>query len=353
MMTAALSSPPASAPKEELADWLELRALMDSDRSSSLQDLVREIRRNGSIDALENSPDWGSSDSERVAQDAFGEVESRMHACGKSKYPFAVSNHSIVLRENYERSPYIFQLLLTKFGLVSASGLPSPEKTFEEIAAVAAQRYFGPDGEVAGFAFGFPRRYDAKNFAQALDHLCGKLGEGGGAKIPTADAAGIAKAKKIAEQKDGKVDIVAWRPFPDRRVGKLIGFGQCACGATDWRNKLSELQPGNFEKLWLREGFSFIPLRMFFVPRRVEEHDWKDIAIQAGILFDRCRITHHCGSLKDDLASECAAWTKTIIASRLLAKGSATKKARPKAGAAKRTPSSKSASAPKKRGSRG
>lgn len=317
MKTSALSSPPASAPKEELADWLELRALTDSDLSSSLQDLVREIRRNGSMDAFENSSDKGSADTERVAEDAFGELENRLRACGTAAYPFDVSRHSIVLRKDYDRSPYIFQLLLTKFGLVSAKGLPSPEKTFEEIATVAARRYFGPDGEVLGFAFGFPRRYEAKNFQQALDHLCGQLGEGGGAKIPTEDPAGLALAKRLADQKDGKVDIVAWRPFPDRRVGKLIGFGQCATGATDWRGKLSELQPQTFEKLWLREGLSCIPVRMFFVPRRVEEHDWRDVSVQAGILFDRCRITHHCGALNDELAAECAAWSKEIISSRL------------------------------------
>ena len=317
MKSSALSAPVASATKEELADWLELRALTDGDLSSSLQDLMREVRRNGSLDAFENAVDRGSSDSERVAEDAFAELEGRRTACGEAFYPFTVEKHAIVARAGYERSPYIFQLLLTRFGLVAPGGLPSPEKTFEEISAVAARRYMGPDDDVAGFAFGFPRRHEAKSFQKALDDLSRQLGEGGGCKVPTADAAGIALAKKIAEQKDGKLDIVAWRPFPDRRGGKLIGFGQCATGATDWRAKVSELQPFNFLQMWLREMFSVMPIRMFFVPRRVEEHDWHHVAIQAGILFDRCRITHHCGALSKALGDECAAWTTGIIKSRL------------------------------------
>lgn len=328
MKTSALSSPPASASKEELADWLELRALTDGDLSSSLQDLIGELRRNGSMDAFEYSRDWGSSDSERVAEQAFGELEGRLSACGDSSYPFKVDKHAIVLKKGYEQTSYIFQLLLTKFGLVSPAGIPSPEKTFEEIAAIAARRYLGPDGQVLGFAFGFPRRHQAKSFQEALDDLCSRIGEGGGAKIPTKDPAGLALAKRIADQKDGKVDIVAWRPFPDLRPGKLIGFGQCATGATDWRSKLSELQPQTFEKLWLREGFSISPVRMFFVPRRVEEHEWRHISVQAGILFDRCRIAHHCGPLAKELAAECAEWTKGIISSRLT--GAMTARARTK-----------------------
>jgi hypothetical protein len=322
MKPGALPLPAASDSKEELADWLELRALSDGDQSSSLQDLIREFRRNGSLDALENAPDRGSADSERLAESAFSEVEDRMQACGPQAYPFVVKDRTIDLKDGYERYPYIFQLLLTAFGLAPVKGSASPEKTFEEMAAIAARRYLGPDGESLGFAFGFPRRYEAKNFHDALTDLCRKIGEGSGAGIPSeklTDATSVMRRRRFSEQKDGKLDIVAWRPFPDRRSGKLIGFGQCATGKTDWRAKMSELQPDVFEKLWLAEPFSCSPIRMFFVPRRIEEGDWRDVAAQAGIVFDRCRIAHHCGALEKDasVADECSKWTSAIVKARL------------------------------------
>lgn len=341
MSLSSLLAPVASDSKEDLADWLELRSLTDGDLSSSLQDLVRELRRNGSADAFEDPSDRGSADSQRIAEDALGELDSRRTACGEEYYPYTVKGHSIALKSGYERSAYVFQLLLSRFGLVHEARLPSPEKTFEELAACAARRYLGHDDSMAGYAFGFPRRHEAKSFQKALDDLCGRIGEGGGAKVPTADAAGIALAKKMAEQKDGKVDVIAWRPFPDRRAGKLIGFGQCATGNTGWRQKLSELQPRVFMDLWLRESFSCTPVRMFFVPRRVEESEWRFVSVQAGVLFDRCRIALHCGPLSAELASECAAWTNRIVASKLKSgrdsrqRGRATGRTRSKATATK------------------
>lgn len=310
------AAPSATSTKEEHADWLELRSILDGDQSTSLQDLIRELRRGGTVPEADDGNDWGSESSERIAQDAFSELEARALACGEDRYPFAISNHSIKLSPNFRQSPYTFQLLLTTYGMVKF-GKVTPEKIFEDLAAFAAQRYFGPDGQARSLAFGFPRRYEPKNFAQALDDLCIKLGEGGGAVSPDNSVAGIAKKKRLAAQKDGKLDIVAWRPFPDGRVGKLIGFGQCAAGDTDWRTKFSEVQPDAFRELWLRTCLVVKPIRMFFVPRRVEQDIWEEVGIQAGLLFDRCRITHHLVGLPSDIRTECEAWTSHVISAHL------------------------------------
>ena len=313
MASGLLAAPSASSSKEEHADWLELRSILDGDLSSSIQDLVRELRRGGAVPEVESSTaDWGSESSERIAQDAFAELEGRAKACGEERYPFDIARHSITLRPDFRRSPYTFQLLLSRYGLVK-HGETSPEKLFEELSAHAARRYFGTDGTALGFAFGFPRRYEAKNFVDALNHLCGQLGEGGGAILPEKGPAGIAKLKRLSEQKDGKLDIVVWRPFPDGRPGKLIGFGQCATGITDWQTKFAELQPSVFRELWLRTGLAVGPVRMFFVPRRVEEDRWHDVAVAAGLLFDRCRISHHVTELSPDLSAACEAWTTHVI----------------------------------------
>lgn len=294
------------------ADWVELYCLLSSPAGSmSLQDVVGALRQGGTIER-----DRGSEASENVAQTIFSELDSRQRACGDDRYPFKLDPHGIERKADYAASPYAFQLLLSHFGIVTPPGTRSPDKLFEEIAAHAAGQYFGGAGVSSSFAFGFPRNYPAKDFQSALNDLCSRLGEGDGPSLPEGTDERRKRIEKLLEQKDGKLDIVAWRAFPDRRAGKLIGFGQCACGKTDWRTKFAELQPEVFFKLWLRKAFAVNPIRMFFVPRRIEQDDWADVAAQAGVLFDRCRIAHHAQGLSAEIAGACEAWSNSMLAGR-------------------------------------
>ena len=309
--------PTASDSRVDQADWVELCCLLSSASGSmSLQDVVGALRHGGSVER-----DQGSESSENIAQSVFSELDNRQRACGEDKYPFKLDAHGIEIKQEYVTSPYVFQLLLTHFGIVKPPGSGSPERLFEEMAAHAAGQYFGGAAS-SSIAFGFPRNYHAKNFHTALDDLCVRLGEGEGAALPETAPERQKRIAKLLEQKDGKLDIVAWRAFPDRRAGKLIGFGQCACGKTDWRTKFAELQPEAFFKLWLRRPFAVNPVRMFFVPRRIEQDDWTDVAAQAGLLFDRCRIAHHAQGLSADLVAACETWNTSMLNSR----GSATKR---------------------------
>src|SRR5437763_1497985 len=96
-----LSIPAASDPTETLADWLEIEALKAANKQFSLEALVRVIRRTGSTDAVaETTGDRGSETSQRVAEDAFGEIENRVQACGPDRYPFAVEPGLLRLRED-------------------------------------------------------------------------------------------------------------------------------------------------------------------------------------------------------------------------------------------------------------
>jgi len=95
-------------------------------------------------------------------------------------------------------------------------------------------------------------------------------------------------------------------------VGKLIGFGQCATGH-NWRTKLSELQTPAFWKKWITEPAAVDPVRMFFVPFRVEAIKWDDASIDGGILFDRCRIASLAANLDDALRRSCRRWTRHVL----------------------------------------
>ena len=71
-----------------------------------------------------------------------------------------------------------------------------------------------------------------------------------------------------------------------------------------------------FAKVWFRAAPAVDPLRMFFVPWRVERDDWLHVCIRGGILFERCRIAHIAGapaSLEPELREACAEWSSSVI----------------------------------------
>jgi hypothetical protein len=316
-----IRSPCLSDAREQHADWLELCALKDSDRNASLSDLVRELGVSGSFDALPVLDDGeedgsvtesvfdeparaeGEKQYEAVADDAFLEVSERLVACGgNGTYPFEVGENYLTLRDETEQSIYVFLLLLSTFGHDAGPAPGDGAKLFEEVSAQAAETYLGGNDIARSKVFGFPRRIQPKDFGSALDDLCRAMGEGVGHKgRPTSK-----------DQKDAKLDVVAWRGFPDGRCGKLIAFGQCATG-THWRDKLTELQPHDWCRFWMRDTPATLPIRLFFVPHRIEEKTWFQTCVHGGVLFERCRIAHLAKSSPAELVTRLTAWSRFVL----------------------------------------
>jgi hypothetical protein len=158
---------------------------------------------------------------------------------------------------------------------------------FEDLAVVAARNFIGKDAEAVRFAS--PRGELPRSFTPALAQVCTMMAEG------------ATRTRASRSSKDAKLDVVAWRHFPDRQPGKLLLFGQCAAG-DGWEDKLHELQPHDFCGAWLSEQPSSKPVKAFFIPHRVEKLGWEDAARHGGIFFDRCRLSFwvHTGTLPAD-----------------------------------------------------
>ena len=309
---AALIAPSASDGPETHADWLELRTLQAADRNSSIQDLVQVIRRTGTIETIapddeaEDPQDRGSEKIQMVAEDAFVEIEDRYEACGgkRGTYPFQLHPQYIALRADPKKSIYLFLLLLSRFGKdVGPSGLDGA-RLFEQVCVHAAATYFGgSERGVESYHFGAPRRITPRGFVDALNKMCERLGEGQGCR---------SDRLTLRDQKDAKLDLTVWRPFLDHRPGKLIGFGQCATG-NDWTDKLTHLQPETFCSMWMLDNPAVTPVRLFFVPFRIEQRRWMDVARQGGIVFDRCRIANHADGIRSELRRELRKWTIQVL----------------------------------------
>jgi hypothetical protein len=255
------------------ADWLEIYALEDKDRSSSIGDLERVLNQN-SLDKRK---------CETYCAAVGTELGSRFKGAADG-YPFTFSGSLLKQKDDLAKhTPYIFCLFLSYFdGAKKPHKGIYPDRIFEHVSRIAAQSYL--NGQAV--RFGWPR--DASElpvqFTKAVEIICGHLGEVN------------YNGKKAARAKDDELDVVVWKHFPDRRSGKIILWGQCAAG-WDWESKLS-FNPNVFRKRWVQPDFSNPLLKSIFIPHVVDPNRWDYFAAEAEILFDRCRIAScsygHC-----------------------------------------------------------
>ncbi|MDO8546908.1 MAG: hypothetical protein Q7R68_06065 [Nitrospirales bacterium] len=247
-----------------LADWLELLALNADDGNSSHGDLERGLNR------------LGADDIDSICKDSMMELNRRVIATAEN-YPFSFSGTLLAVKGDWRGfTPYVFCLLLSYCDnkKKKTSGLRH-EVMFEQLSCIAARNYIG--GEAV--RFGAPRKELPAGFRDALHVLCEKVQEWS-----------CSHRGKTLRKKDDGLDLVAWKPFPDRRIGKVILFGHCASGG-DWDEKINELQPNDFCSKWLGGDRSPI-VKTFFIPHRLSQEVWDDRAISAKLFFDRCRIAY-------------------------------------------------------------
>jgi hypothetical protein len=316
-MIGALVLPESSAPREHLADWLELRTLGVEGRSTSFRDVVSQYKIGGVTDSTEEyelGTDIITDEDdacEALAESVFAEIAEREKACGGpgTAYPFEVNGSLVNSLPNTESSVYTFLALLSEFGKDAGPTVGGGAKLFEDVCAKAAEVYLGGySDDVLSRVFGFPRRLLPPGFRNALDQLCKDLGEG---------VCSHPNRPLVKDQKDAKLDIVAWREFPDRRPGKLIVFGQCATGQ-DWKDKVTELpNTDDWCTWWMSDRPVVWPVRLFFVPHRIQYEAWPWTNVIGGILFDRCRIAGLTSNLDPDIAARCAEWSAYVLKEKL------------------------------------
>lgn len=319
-MNIPLKSPVSTSSPSKLADWIELKALHGDDRNASQQDIIAELHRDKSMDALPREEDirgisdFGDKITPVIVDDAFSEIEDRCISAGPG-YPFTINDQYmdqyIELEPSIDigTSTYIFLLLLSFFG-VGAAKLAQvyPERDFEEISLVTANSYFGCNPHDRSYLFAFPRRTDEKNFNEAVEELSRQLNEGRGTRGDSISN----------RQKDAHLDLAIWHGFADQRAGQIIAFGQCTT-AKNWRNKVSDMpSPMDWCRLWMSDTPTVPPVRMLFFPHRPDHDDWRGASILGGVLFDRCRIAYHTPIIPDNLASRCSRWVDAAIEGNII-----------------------------------
>jgi hypothetical protein len=306
-------SPEADDKLVNLADWVEIKALLDSAGNASEEDLARALHRDCSM---------GEASARTLAGDVFKELADRQKSCvplpgkgGAGEYPFTLNASGNLLSVRAKLSSrsragmlYMFLLVASRADMDTQRKLEGLDPTviFERLCADILLNFWGGKTDLSGsLIFGTARKKSnhTHKFESNIEHLCQTLREGRGLKA----------GAKLPGAGDGKLDIVVWRIFSDGRSGGLVGFGQCKTGV-HWKTHLTKLRPANFCRRYFQQPLIIEPIRVYMVPHRIEGSEWDTHADDGGLLFDRCRLVQYGYDISSDVFRNCRVWLNAAIA---------------------------------------
>lgn len=299
-----LQPPALSADVSTLADWMELQALSSPRKLSTESDIM-------AISHVDDDLDTGSGDSieadeqaEELVDNIFFELDRRCTIVGKS-YPFTINptGTSLALKPNLSDAQYtyLFCLLVSEYRraqLVSKSVF-SPladqvEDLFQICSTIAAAGLLNG----CAISFGFPRP-DGSGFLDALKRTFEEGMREGEVVLKTRHGV-------PPKTKDGGIDIIAWRHFPDDLPGKLHLLGQCASG-NNYDKKPIRPYINNFFQDWFNCQPASPAIEALFIPFMMEESytfrkdetraegrhgHYMVMARTMGVIVDRLRLAH-------------------------------------------------------------
>ncbi len=297
-----------------IGDFMEIECLRRADRNVSVMDVTR---------AMVRQSDLNDDVVQQFVRDSLCDIEARAKHAGnaRSMYPYAVDARGDLVTfakgsTNDTWCVYLFLLLATRLDMKAKRKYSGEDAAvlFEILCCEVGKRLWGGqhDPRVKALVFGTARHRDGKkdedeidinSFKQAVDFLCKELNEGRGFD---------AKSNDRVTAKDGKLDVVVWRGFADKRDGQVIGFGQCKTG-THWDSDLMKLRPDDFFSKWVRQHPAVTPVRLYFIADRAIQR-WYDRSRDGGVLLDRCRIMEYCSDLPGELVGRICEWVKAAAA---------------------------------------
>lgn len=311
-----LVSPDIASPSPLLADWVELQALASDPRRASRSTIdsifrltaeERPIRlRRDSVTAERDDGEILEAESELVVSDVLRELRWRQDILGAA-YPFElrmapggrVNNWELIGPDdpiNDAHYAYLACLLIVAFRrnmLEPANDISSIftnhsiGKVFQICACLAVAGYI--QGSVV--SFGWPRA-EGNNFLPALRSAWEKIGS---YKIVDKEPPGAP-----TKLKDGGIDVIGWKNFPDKRPARIIIFGQAASG-DNWIDKTAREPATTLTGTWFvgHGPGAWLPATIMPFLAHEETDDDGDAAVSGrmhyhehthGIIFDRVRV---------------------------------------------------------------
>lgn len=247
---------------EVVADTVELELLTGTRRSRPLRWV-----HNGSVASVATN----ATDLNLAVQT----ISRRAQLLGE-RYPLEVTDTGLKVKQSAGVGVYESLLFVTTGNPTVAlphQQLSACAELFEHIVTHAARTLLGAGARAVRFGYpGEPGR--PPEFPQAVPWLIRQMRLKGGT------------AYRDPARKDGGVDVVAWRPFPDGRPGFPIQLIQVTL-EKNFSHKAGDINT----RLWsLLLGLDVDPTGVLAIPRTIpEDKRWSEVATRA-ILLERMRI---------------------------------------------------------------
>lgn len=210
------------------------------------------------------------------------EIQRRVELLG-DKYPFRLYEGSLQYTPSAS-GVYEFCLAVSTAPNVTTGVFVELARYFEILAGDVVCHYLGEGSKfIRSGAPAYPDDAEIRNFKGAIDYLHKETDEW--LWLPAEDA-----EPDLAAIKDEGMDFVVWKSI-DRRKGRLYVLGQCACGRTDWHDKIDDLSLTKIKR-WVRDLPPVTPIRAFATPHNVTAAKvFGYLSGAAGLSFDRVRLT--------------------------------------------------------------
>jgi hypothetical protein len=209
---------------------------------------------------------------------AFAEIEARREAFG-AHYPYLVDDRGVALVAGSTSHLYAFLLLLSLKGtpMRVRGEWPRSDAIFDAVAREAFKAWLGESTQA--LVFGWPPRG-------------GRPGDFPGAVKWAGDAVGVTTREDEVpgHLRDGGVDVIAWRPFPDRRTGFEIYLIQNTVQLS-FRAKPHDVRPLRWSTWW---RIGALPSVGFAIPFAMPDGDpwWGDVSDGTAVVMDRGRLMY-------------------------------------------------------------
>lgn len=281
-----LQAPPFDAPPQLFADWLELKASVTDQRKVWLVDIER------AWEATRESEDTDFEGAEKE----FNEWLRPVLACIQrralildSAYPFQLDDNGDTLSyigvlddTHVGQAVYMLCLILSSIPeseIVDKARLKIPNSTRDRFQACSAWAAAAVIGGCA-YAFGWPRP-DGSDFMTALGIVYHDSMGDKEATVRDEPPPGASGAEK-----DGGIDIVAWRPRVDHASGKVYLLGQVATGK-NWKDKpvAADIKP--LHDNWFVFSPVSRPIPAMFIPYSIIPENGATVEDQLRFLTSR------------------------------------------------------------------
>lgn len=288
---------PSSDDPNALADWLELTMLLLNRTHASQTWLRRQLRTTVFPDDRGGIDDLAPTDFDIALEEVLLEVQRRKRVGGEG-YPFSVEDISggVRLYVTRRQVPYVFLLLVsTSPAMRKESRHREIDEMFDLVVAEAIKGYLGPCCQ--SLRFGSPASGDRPGrFSDAVPWLADQL------SLP------VGRGPFRGHSGDGGVDVVAWLPFDDGRLGFVVALVQCTV-QLKWHKKGRDIIPD----VWRGYiDFGKDPLSCLAVPFSIPMGDerWDDLRRATNVVLDRHRVARLVLPLRFGLQKQVLNWSR-------------------------------------------